>query len=571
VTSFGRFQILGELGRGGMGVVFRAHDPDMGRDLALKVLRSDPSLSPAEQAEMSRRFDREAKAAGGLNHPNIVVHYERGEIGAHRYIAMELVEGRALYAMMSEGPAPSLPEALSILRQMAAALDYAHSRGVIHRDIKPANVLASPGGGVKIADFGIAKCSLFPAATATSLVIGSPHYMAPEQIEGRGVTGRTDQWALAVTAYELLTGNKPFDSDSVASLFQQILASAPPDPRTLEPRLPPAAKQVLEKALSKLPENRFDSCTDFVEALSGAVSGAAPAAPGGGRRGVVVRVKPGWSWAAAAAAVLLLFAATAWLVVRQFGGLPAMARGEPAASSRAPQPGEVRVNPRDGLRYVWIAPGRFRMGCSEGDGDCQPDETPHQVELTKGYWLGQTEVTTGAYKGFCRVAGSPMPAPAEYNPGWANDALPIENVSWADAAAYCRWAEGRLPTEAEWEFAARAGSAEPRYGPVERIGWSKSDSGLQAREVARKQANALGLYDMIGNVWEWTADRYHEAYYLQGPRTDPRGPDSGHFRVLRGGSWIRDAVALRASHRYPLHPDSPDHAIGFRCAADELP
>ncbi len=231
MSTFGRFEILQELGRGGMGVVFRAHDPAMARDIALKVLRLDAGLEPAQMQEIEWRFEREAQAAGGLNHPNIVASYERGEIGGHKFIVMEFVEGSALHKLMSEGPRPSLQTSLNIVRQIAAGLDYAHSRGVIHRDIKPANVLLpNEGGGAKIADFGIAKATLGGSITMSSSVLGSPHYMSPEQIEGRSVTGRADQWSLAVTAYELLAGQKPFDSDSIAALFQKILSAQPRDP-----------------------------------------------------------------------------------------------------------------------------------------------------------------------------------------------------------------------------------------------------------------------------------------------------------------------------------------------------
>jgi formylglycine-generating enzyme required for sulfatase activity len=389
--------------------------------------------------------------------------------------------------------------------------------------------------------------------------------MAPEQIEARAITGATDQWALAVTAYELLTGRKPFDSESVASLFQQILAGAAPDPHTVDPRLPRGVKAVFGKALGKLPDQRYASCSAFVEALAEALKAE------GRRRAVVIRVRPSWTWALPAAAVLLAVVPAVWFLTREAGGTR-LARAVPAVSAATPRPGEIRTNSRDGLSYVWVPSGSFRMGCSPGDKQCRPDETPHPVSLSKGFWMGQTEVTVGAYKQFCRASGRRhLPAPPEFNENWANDLLPIENVAWKDAAAYCHWAEGRLPTEAEWEFAARAGSAGQVYGPLDQIGWHKSNSGLEAREVGKKQPNAFGLHDTIGNVWEWTADRYDEHYYSRSPGADPRGPEAGHFRVLRGGSWIREASALRVSQRYPVLPDDPDHAVGFRCVLDEMP
>lgn len=553
-----------------MGVVFRGYDPDMARDVAIKVLRSDPSLNEAERDEIRARFDREAKAAGGLNHTGIVAHYERGEIDGNRFIVMEFVEGRSLDSLMREGPRPTIGESLAILRQMAAALDYAHSRGVIHRDIKPANVLIQNGGTVKIADFGIAKCSLLGAATSSSMVIGSPHYMAPEQIEARPVDSRTDQWALAVTAYELLTGAKPFQSDSVVNLFQQILSASPRNPCDLDSTIPSAARSVFSKALSKAADARFETCAAFVEALANAVL---PEGAGSGA-GVkqlrpVVHFKP--AWIAVAVGIVVLFAAIFWWTTTRTGGMPADRRAADPGTGRTPRASEVRRNSRDALDYVWIAPGTFRMGCSVNDTDCRADETGHEVTITKGYWLGSTEVTTGAFKRFCRAAGGHLPAAPDFNPDWSNDKLPISGVSWDDASRFCAWAQGRLPTEAEWEFAARGGVPAARYGSLGQIAWTRENSGQRAREVGTLQPNPYGLFDMIGNVWEWTADRYEEQYYSRSPRADPAGPETGHFRVLRGGSWIRDAAEIRVSLRYPLLPANPDHGVGFRCALDEMP
>jgi len=561
-----------------MGVVFRAHDPEMGRDVAVKVLRLDPGLEPAEKIEVERRFEREAKAAGGLNHPNIVAHYERNQAGEHKYIVMELVEGRALHKLMSEGPRMDLQAAMSILRQMAAALDYAHSRGVIHRDIKPANVLLPSSGGVKIADFGIAKTTLHGTVTASSVVLGSPHYMSPEQIEGRPVTSRTDQWALAVTGYELLAGKKPFDSDSIAALFQQILATQPRDPSELDPRVPSTARQVFQRALSKLPEERYESCGAFVEALTAAAAGDTPArTPPQQVIGDPSKGEVGTSWrlwlGLAAAAGILVGGGFAWRTHQN--QTPSLQKVPAVAALTAPdpslKPGQTRSNRRDGMVYVWIPPAAFRMGCSPGDTDCHQDETPHDVTLTRGFWLGQTEVTVDAFHRFTLTTEAQMPPAPDFNPKWADPSMPISNVTWDSAASFCGWTGGRLPTEAEWEFAARAGSAQLRYGPIEQIAWFKGNSNLRAHKVQTLHPNNFGLSDMFGNVWEWTVDRYARDYYARSPKADPRGPETGDYRVLRGGSWLRTPADIRVSLRYPALAKSPDQVVGFRCAADELP
>jgi formylglycine-generating enzyme required for sulfatase activity len=192
----------------------------------------------------------------------------------------------------------------------------------------------------------------------------------------------------------------------------------------------------------------------------------------------------------------------------------------------ATQAGSAKVNPKDGLKYVWISPGRFMMGCSPSDTECDNNEKPaHEVAIGKGFWLGQTPVTQQAYQ---HVTGKD---PSNFK--GAN--LPVETVNWDEALAYCTAIGGRLPTEAEWEYAARAGSEQNRYGDIERIAWYGDNSGNNTHEVAQKEPNAWGLYDMLGNVWQWTADWY--AAYVPGPSADPSGPVLGQWRALRGGSW----------------------------------
>jgi formylglycine-generating enzyme required for sulfatase activity len=271
---------------------------------------------------------------------------------------------------------------------------------------------------------------------------------------------------------------------------------------------------------------------------------------------------------------------------------------EKANSERRPKAppvaGEVRENPKDGLKYVWIPPGTFMMGCSPGDTEAGDNEKPpHQVTITKGFWLGQTVVTVGAYKRFAAATGKAMPDPPSFNPNWSNEQMPIVNVNWDDAQAYCAWAGGRLPTEAEWEYAARAGSAERRYGDLDEIAWYADNSGRQrldstriwnedeanyakclrdngnaTHEVAQKRANRFGLYDMLGNVYEWVNDRYDNDYYQNSPSQDPTGPATGEFPVLRGGSWYDNPWFVRVSDRLFYFPGRRIDGFGFRCGGE---
>jgi formylglycine-generating enzyme required for sulfatase activity len=269
----------------------------------------------------------------------------------------------------------------------------------------------------------------------------------------------------------------------------------------------------------------------------------------------------------------------------------------------APSPGLARVNPIDGLKYVWIPPGSFMMGCSPGEApQCLPDEKPsHRVTISRAFWLGQTEVTVAAYKRFVAAKGAPMPDEPVFgntalNPRWAEELMPIVNVSRGDAENYCTWAGGRLPTEAEWEYAARAGSAEGRYGAVDEIAWYANNSGRGTLDseliwrqeqklfsdrlsangntfhaVAQKKPNSYNLYDMLGNVWEWVSDWYDEKYYSNSPELDPRGAAGGAYAVQRGGSWFTGPRVSRAAPRFRVAPESRGFSIGIRCARAAAP
>jgi formylglycine-generating enzyme required for sulfatase activity len=221
----------------------------------------------------------------------------------------------------------------------------------------------------------------------------------------------------------------------------------------------------------------------------------------------------------------------------------------------------VRKNPNDGLNYVWIPPGTFVMGCSPGDRECKEDEKPsHRVTISAGFWLGQTEVTVKAYRKYAGEMGrkevfgaASLPAGSTYG------------LSWYDASDYCGWAGERLPTEAEWEYAARGGSTQNRYGELDEIAWYTKNSDRTAHDVALKKPNAFGLFDMLGNEWEWVNDWYDPDYYRHSPDIDPTGTSTGQQRVLRGGSSNYDAPVLRVSDRGVYQPVPRDLATSFRC------
>ncbi|MCU0573043.1 MAG: protein kinase [Syntrophobacteraceae bacterium] len=262
--QYGRYRIIKELGKGSMGVVYQAHDPQIDRAVALKVLRPDRVDSEA----FVHRFIKEAKAVGRLSHPNIVVVYDIGEDHGTVYISMEYLEGKPLSEVLKERSL-SLSQALRIGIQVSDALDYAHRKGIVHRDIKPSNIIVQSDDSVKITDFGIARIEdpLATQQTQAGEILGTPAYMAPEQVLGQPVDGRSDLFSLGVILYELTAGQRPFSGESLITMFRSITEDTPREPLELNPSLPRDFSRVVLKSLAKEPRNRFSSGRDLSEAL----------------------------------------------------------------------------------------------------------------------------------------------------------------------------------------------------------------------------------------------------------------------------------------------------------------
>lgn len=261
----GRYRLAAELGRGAMGTVYRAEDPLLERKIALKVLATE--YRTTAQKDSQARFFREARAAGRLNHPNIVTIHDVGESDGTPYIAMEFLSGLNLKETLEQGAVIPIRRLLEIAMLVARGLDYAHHHGVIHRDIKPANIMLLRNGAVKIMDFGIAHAP-DTGATLSDALLGSPKYMAPEQIASRGVDARTDIFSLGVTLYEALTGKDPFDGDTIPAVMQLILQSEPPPPSSLNPDVPPALDALVLRAIAKSPDARFESARELATELA---------------------------------------------------------------------------------------------------------------------------------------------------------------------------------------------------------------------------------------------------------------------------------------------------------------
>ncbi len=263
LQTVGRYEITGELGRGAMGVVYKALDPTIGRTVALKTMRLD--VHGLDAQEMVRRFQNEARAAGVLNHPNIVTIYDAGEEDGIFYIAMEFIEGTTLHEVLTEQRVLATDEVLQLTRQISRGLDYAHSNGIVHRDIKPANIMITGNGTVKIMDFGIAKSG--GQVTNTGQVLGTPNYMSPEQVKGRPLDGRSDLFSLGVILYEMLTGEKPFVGQNVTTIIYKIVNENPITPRDLDVTVHPGLSAIVTKALAKAPDDRYQTGADLVRDL----------------------------------------------------------------------------------------------------------------------------------------------------------------------------------------------------------------------------------------------------------------------------------------------------------------
>jgi CHASE2 domain-containing sensor protein/tRNA A-37 threonylcarbamoyl transferase component Bud32 len=278
----GRYQVEKELGKGAMGVVYLGRDPKIGRVVAIKTMALSQEFEADEVDEVKERFFREAETAGRLSHPNIVTIYDAGEEHDLCYIAMELLKGEDLAPFTKPDRLLRIDKVLSIVGRVADALGYAHKQGVVHRDIKPANVMYDPeADSVKVTDFGIARLT-DSSKTKTGMVLGTPSFMSPEQLAGRKIDGRSDLFSLAGTLYQLLCGRLPFEGESMAQLMYKISNEMPPDPRAVNPKVPPGLVAFIERAMAKDPEQRFQTGEAFAQALRASLSaggGAARPAP----------------------------------------------------------------------------------------------------------------------------------------------------------------------------------------------------------------------------------------------------------------------------------------------------
>jgi formylglycine-generating enzyme required for sulfatase activity/tRNA A-37 threonylcarbamoyl transferase component Bud32 len=528
VTLFGVYEILGALGSGGMGRVYRARHIHLGDLRAIKVIRPDRT----DGANVKQQFVREARALMQIHHDAVAGCYELlSDPEGCLYLVMELVEGPSLEAILQTGPLET-NAVRTLWQRIAEGLAAIHAKGIIHRDISPGNIVLPDRKPekAKLIDFGVASVSALETI-GTGEFKGKLAYASPEQLGQYGgkVDAKSDIYSFGLVLAEAASGAKvyrtPYEMrippNVPGELREDILKLLEPDPAVRPNSAFPAPPKVVKdspKAERTAPWGRGKRIT-----------------PRSGRLALLVLL-------ICAVGLGVWQVLTAWQSPAMSGGLHV---------------GDSKINPRDGLKYIWIPPGTFTMGCSPGDSECYDHEKPaHEVTISKGFWLGRTDVTQAAYQ---RVVGS---NPSDFK----GDNLPVEAVTWDEARSYCQAISGRLPTEAEWEYAARAGSKAARYGNLNDIAWYDGNSGDRTHKVAQKQANAFGLYDMLGNVSQWTADWYGS--YQVGAARDPTGPASGAVRTLRGGSRLLNPPLVRVSFRLRLAPGDRIGSIGLRCVGE---
>jgi serine/threonine protein kinase len=261
-SHLGRYEILEELGRGDMGIVYKAHDPLIDRYVAIKTIDLQ-KLTEQEKDEYKTRFYQEAKAAGRLNHPNIITIHDLGRKGDIAYIAMELMEGPTLQDIIAENKPLTLIDKLDVAFQVAEGLAYAHEHGVVHRDIKPSNIMVLRGRHVKIADFGIAKMESSLWRTQHDKIIGSPLYMSPEQILSHPIDPRSDIFSFGIVLYRMTTGQLPFNADNINAVFYQIINEEPPKPGSLNQEIPAILENIIARCLAKKPADRYQNANEL--------------------------------------------------------------------------------------------------------------------------------------------------------------------------------------------------------------------------------------------------------------------------------------------------------------------
>ena len=588
-TMIGPYAIIELIARGGMSVVYRARHSTLQDEVALKILQPN-----AIDDELAARFLREGQAMARLRHPNIVQVFNADTFNGLQYLAMEYAPNGTLKRLLAYAKQLPVEQALLIAQQMAEALDYAHTRGVIHRDIKPSNILCVDEQRFVLADFGIADDQTGNKITRTRSTMGTLEYMAPEQAQGQVADGRSDVYSLGIVLYEMLVGKPPFEAETMVGLIHKHAKETPATIHRIRPEVPAAVSALVGKAIAKTPKDRFQTAGEMATAISAQMG---------------LHKKPsltGRPWLTiAGVALLILVGALVWAILTL--GRPPLQPG-PEGSTPTADAISLRLTPKidatstlstlldsiptsipssptpptrpspiatptpaaspiptytptpiaslEGM--VKINAGSYNLGSTETD--------DFHVPLTKvslaTYWIDIYEITNTQYEAFLKNNAS-RPTPMTW-PGRPKH--PVRGTSWEDASAYCKSLNKRLPSEAEWEVAAR-GSTDTSSAALPIYPWGDDPmADGQANNLPRDDTyevgsfafnrSKLGVFDLDGNVLEWVDTPYAPI---------PAGPQN---KILRGGRYgfLQDMA-------YRHFAESIDKTYGpyagFRCAVSD--
>jgi serine/threonine protein kinase len=566
----GKYELIKFLG-GGMSRVYMARDTLIGRTVAVKILTD----SGADDADTKARFIREAQLAGNVIHDNIIRVYDFGEESGRLFMVMEFLEGEDLNDAIRRGHTGAIENRLVLAIQIARAMEHVHSLQIVHRDLKPHNVYVTKEGIAKLMDFGIAKTDQ-TSMTRTGFAVGTPSYMAPEQVLGKQVNHLSDVYSFGILLFELITGTKPLGGDSVERVFWQIL-NTPVDLGPLRTSgAPEPLVELIGRCTEKDPLCRPNSFTVVREALEAVQRGSVPVRPLVPTMVTpppVLTVPPvsavtpevqtppppastSRKWMLPAGAILAVsLAAGGYLAFRPHAPAPAPVVSPPS-TTRTPPPASLSLASGD---MVLVTAGTFLFG---------ENKTPRD---TPAYYIDRTEVTNRAYGEFLKSTGYGGP------PGFAaaRPAFPVVNMTMQDAREFARWANKRLPTAVEWEKAARGvdGRKYPWGDDPDPSLAAVDGAALRAADVETGKS-PYGAEQMSGNVFEWVDEKMapNVAGFLKNMRADarlsPKPTDGEPWTQIRGGSHLEQLKIWPVYEfiRVPERFRAPD--LGFRCVRD---
>ncbi len=560
-ASVGKYELLEFLG-GGMSHVYRGRDTVIDRPVVVKLLTPDGCRD--EQAKA--RFLQEARLGGNIQHENIVNVFDFGEHDGRPFIVMEYLQGEDLRDAIRAGRTGSLMERMKIALDVAEALDYVNGRGIVHRDIKPENIHITPNRRVKLMDFGIAKTADL-SLTKTGMTMGTPYYMAPEQVSGKPVTALADVYSFGLLFYEVLTGVRGVNGDVLEAVMFQILNS-PLDPAPMENAgVPPPVRALVLRCVEKNPQDRPRGFREVVEELQGLMAGSGiektqpvfmqtvplpvTAAPLTSMQAPMVSTTPvsvapppveakksrPAIWVVLGGLLVMIAAGAVWWFTR----------GTPPAKTQTTAKITTPVPPPSIPGMVYIPEGSFLSG---------PDNTP--VSLA-AFYIDETEVSNAEFSAYCREKGCAMPkGPAD---------VPVVDVTIAQARAYAAWAKKRLPTALEWERAARGtNGAKFPWGDAEDA--SLANVAAKTLKPVKLYAPYHDVYQMAGNAWEMvegevtpSANAVKMFASLKPPATAQE-----QWITMRGGSF-NTKLAFAVAYEFVAIPERlSSNEIGFRCA-----